>query len=167
MKLFKHTLITACAFVGIASSVLYTACEKDACTDLQCKNGGSCADGYCRCPSGYEGASCETRIVDRFIGSYIGTTRCNELPPLTDTLDVFFSQAPTTVGMVYRSKPTDTTYGTCSDKQIVVPAKEGNNQKRTYNIVLSDTKKLTYWDQNIYDVKGKKQNVCTFVGIRP
>jgi len=65
MKLLKYTLLPALFFIGIASSVLYTSCEKDYCTLLKCKNGGSCAEGFCRCKSGYEGTECEKPIYLR------------------------------------------------------------------------------------------------------
>ncbi|PZF71001.1 hypothetical protein [Taibaiella soli] len=166
MKFWKHTLITACSFVGIASTVLYTACEKDSCTDLTCKNGGSCADGFCRCPTGFEGAQCETRTVDRFTGTYYGNSRCNALPSLVDTVVVFLKTMPNTVGLVKMSNITDTLYGTVADNDITFPAQTGNNTARYVNAVIDgNAKKITVYDQQIYDVAANKQNVCNFIGF--
>ncbi|XZF15277.1 calcium-binding EGF-like domain-containing protein [Chitinophagaceae bacterium MMS25-I14] len=165
MKFWKYTLITAFSFIGIASTVLYTACEKDSCTDLKCKNGGSCADGYCRCPTGYEGAECETMVTDRFVGRYYGTTRCDQLPGLVDTLDVFVKSAPLTLGMVRHGNITDTIYGTADGNAVDVAAYSQNNQAKYVQATVA-LKKFTLYVQNISDVAGNKQSVCTFVGSK-
>ena len=51
---------------------LFTACEEDACAGVSCTNGGTCIEetGACDCLPGYEGATCETNIILKFIGSY-------------------------------------------------------------------------------------------------
>jgi len=166
MKFWKHTLITACTFIGIASTVLYTACEKDSCTDLTCKNGGSCADGFCRCPTGFEGAQCESRTVDRFIGTYYGNSRCNSLPSLVDTVVVFLKSMPNTVGLVKKSNITDTIYGTASGNNIEIPDQTGPNSSRSVNAVIDgNANKLTLYDQQVYDIANNKQNVCNFIGF--
>src|SRR4051812_8962853 len=94
MKFWKHTLLSAVAFLGIASTVLYTSCEKGSCTDLRCKNGGSCAEGFCRCPTGYEGAECEIKTTSRFVGIYYGYTHCDQDPSLLDTMEVYMKSEP-------------------------------------------------------------------------
>lgn len=39
-----------------------TACtEKNKCETLDCQNGGTCEDGYCKCPEGYIGSLCEIK----------------------------------------------------------------------------------------------------------
>src|ERR1044072_8728888 len=94
MKLWKNTLITAFAFIGISSTVLYTACVKDACADLKCQNNGTCTDGFCHCPTGYEGTECELLSTDRFQGVWVGTSVINTkpvdvIPTLYDTVSIF------------------------------------------------------------------------------
>src|SRR5438046_575325 len=105
MKFWKHTLLSAVAFIGIATTVLYTACEKDSCTDLKCKNGGACAEGFCRCVTGFEGAECELKIANRFIGTYYGYTHCNSDPSILDTLEVYIKNEPDIVEMYRHYAP--------------------------------------------------------------
>ncbi|MDX1905910.1 MAG: hypothetical protein SF053_02680 [Bacteroidia bacterium] len=38
---------------------LLTGCDKDACVESDCQNGGVCESGFCRCPDGFAGTSCE------------------------------------------------------------------------------------------------------------
>jgi hypothetical protein len=38
---------------------LVIGCYKDPCEDIFCKNGGTCIEGICKCPNGYEGENCE------------------------------------------------------------------------------------------------------------
>ena len=37
-----------------------SACKKDPCKGIVCKNGGTCANGDCNCPTGYTGSDCGT-----------------------------------------------------------------------------------------------------------
>jgi len=55
-RLFALGLVAITAFTAIT----YTSCNKDKCKDVTCQNGGACTDGTCSCPSGFEGANCET-----------------------------------------------------------------------------------------------------------
>ncbi|RYD55197.1 MAG: hypothetical protein EOP56_16760 [Sphingobacteriales bacterium] len=108
MNFWKTSLITACAFLGIGSTVLYTSCEKDACLDLKCKNGGSCTDGICRCPSGYEGSECQTAVATKFIGYYYGDTKCGLTPPYYDSAHVYLEKSPNMIGVVRFNNLADT-----------------------------------------------------------
>ena len=40
-------------------SLIYSSCKKDACSGVNCQNGGACSGGKCVCPSGYIGTYCE------------------------------------------------------------------------------------------------------------
>jgi hypothetical protein len=51
------------------TAVTFTSC-KDECKDITCENGGTCTEGICECPSGYEGTNCETSWASAFEGSY-------------------------------------------------------------------------------------------------
>ncbi len=53
MKLIK--LLTVCGLL------IFAACKKDNCKDVNCLNGGICNDGKCDCPPGYSGTNCETK----------------------------------------------------------------------------------------------------------
>jgi hypothetical protein len=68
----KSTLRTifASALVAIAgfTAVTLSSCEEDKCKGISCAYGGSCSEGICNCPAGYEGPQCETINRDRFLG---------------------------------------------------------------------------------------------------
>ncbi len=85
MKFWKHSLVAAAAFFCISSVVLYSSCTVDSCQTLLCRNGGTCADGFCRCPSGYEGTQCETLSSEKFKGMYYGITQCDGKPVILDS----------------------------------------------------------------------------------
>jgi len=58
-------------FFGLiaVAALSFTSC-KDECKDVTCSNGGSCTEGICECPSGYEGTNCETSWSSAFAGNY-------------------------------------------------------------------------------------------------
>jgi len=55
-------------------SVLYISCTKTGmapqCNGVLCANGGYCDSGVCKCPTGYEGPTCATASVSKFINTY-------------------------------------------------------------------------------------------------
>lgn len=77
---------SALCFLTLMALVL-TSCEKQEqnfgpttfykpCVNVICLNGGACQDGRCVCPAGFEGAQCEVKSVEKFIGSYAGFDEC-------------------------------------------------------------------------------------------
>lgn len=60
--------------VTIFSAVVFTACtkKKTTCATVACRNGGTCNGDHCVCPTGYQGAFCETG-VSSFV-TYTNTT---------------------------------------------------------------------------------------------
>jgi hypothetical protein len=97
MKFWKHTLISAFVFVGLSSSVLYTACTKDSCEKLKCKNGSVCTDEFCVCPEGYVGTECEEETSLKFLGFYDGNTKCDSLPVIIDSAYVMRGEEPNSI----------------------------------------------------------------------
>lgn len=144
MKFWKQILLTTFAFFSIGSMTLYISCEKDACSAVQCQNGGNCVSGICQCPTGYEGTSCQTLSVNRYLGTYYGTTT-DEGISLLDTIVVSPGSDLVTVNVSMRAFAPDAFSGNIINDDngyhIVVPAIVSGTYTRTVNIDLQ-TKKL-------------------------
>jgi hypothetical protein len=88
MKSFKIILST-CIIVVIAFTLSTTvSCKKGdvvyndttllhPCDNVTCLNGGTCRDGNCKCPQGYEGENCATKWSDKFVGSFNASDACS------------------------------------------------------------------------------------------
>ena len=76
MKNIKVSILGAFAF----AMVLFAGCD-DPCKDVTCLNGGTCLEGTCECPTGYEGTDCGTEINAKFTGTL------NMLSSACDTVD--------------------------------------------------------------------------------
>lgn len=94
MKNWKSLLVTVFSFFAVASMVVLNSCVKDPCTELSCQNGGSCSDGFCQCPTGFEGAECEITTASRFVGKWAGNTRCDNFPLQVDTVTIDLKSEP-------------------------------------------------------------------------
>lgn len=58
----RYIIITALFTITFFSVALHTGCtQTDKCASISCKNGGTCNDGICNCPTGYTGNLCETK----------------------------------------------------------------------------------------------------------
>lgn len=88
MKFWKHSLLSAGMFLAVATTVTYTSCVHDSCKALMCRNGGTCADEFCRCPTGYEGTQCEIISRNKFLGTFTGKTQVNGQPVTGDAATV-------------------------------------------------------------------------------
>ncbi len=67
----RSVLLTASIITAAFGAVTYTACTEDKCKAIVCANGSVCKDGACICPSGYEGAQCETVNRERFLDNWV------------------------------------------------------------------------------------------------
>jgi hypothetical protein len=158
MKFWKHSLITVFAFLAIASTVFINACISDSCQRLICRNKGTCVDGFCKCPSGYEGARCETSVVVKFTGYYYGFTKCDMNPPVIDSAYVFAVGTPTGIaGHIFTSSG-DTVRGEVIGSTLV--SDQTSSGGNLANIKIENGKLNFYIQKNI---NGETQ-ICTFQG---
>jgi hypothetical protein len=77
LKSIRNIALATILTVGAFSTVLYTSCNKDACKDVVCQNGGTCVNGTCSCATGYEGTNCETLSATKFVGLWTVAETCN------------------------------------------------------------------------------------------
>jgi len=73
MRKLKSILVASILTIGAFSATLVTSCNPDECKDIVCANGGSCSDGTCVCPAGYEGTLCETQSRTKFVKTWSAT----------------------------------------------------------------------------------------------
>lgn len=164
MKRWKLSLLTLSLIFFVFGLVLFSACEKDPCTDLKCKNGSACTEGFCRCPTGYEGAECEIKTSSRFLGTFVGYNHCNDFPALNDTLDVRQVAEPNIVSFSLRhNNPSEMFQGTVVGYTIMVA-------DQTINNTLVRTQAVIDHDQiNVIIDRGTgpgNHTTCTFIGTR-
>lgn len=69
MKNLKTILLASVLTLGAFTATVFNSCNPDACKDIVCANGGTCTDGTCACPSGFEGTLCETQSLSKFLSS--------------------------------------------------------------------------------------------------
>jgi hypothetical protein len=62
-----------------ALGALVLSCEQGSCENITCLNGGTCRNGRCQCPVGFEGVRCETKWTDWWIGTYTVDDRCRRV----------------------------------------------------------------------------------------
>ncbi len=99
MKSIRNIAFAALMTIGAFSAITYTACNKDECKDVVCNNGGTCVDGTCSCPTGYEGTNCDAKTRDKFIGSWAGSDKCG-LGTYTITLSIAASSSSSVTALV-------------------------------------------------------------------
>ncbi len=85
MKSWKIVVGTAFLFLATALSTMISSCN-DPCNDRICKNGGVCREGECICADGFEGPLCESKMYEKFIGTWDGTYRCGGGIPTNETI---------------------------------------------------------------------------------
>lgn len=167
MKAWKLTLLTICCFFTVSGLVLFSACAKDPCTQLKCKNGSACTEGFCRCQTGYEGAECEFKTVNRFIGTYIGYNHCDENTPLLDTLDVYLVAEPNMLEFHLRNNnPQQKFQGPAVGYDVDVPDFAQDSTIRKVHLSV-DHKDISMLVERDFDTdKPGMREVCLFSGTR-
>lgn len=128
MKFWKHSLLAACSFLAIASMVTYSSCVNDSCKAIVCRNGGTCADEFCTCPSGYEGTQCEIKSMEKFVGFYDGITKVNQQTVIIDSANVDYVRGKlATVEAYIFSRPNDMITGEAGLTEVAVASTESKN----------------------------------------
>lgn len=160
MKFWKHTLVSAFAFLGVTSTVLYTACKEDSCLKLHCLHDATCSDGFCRCVTGWEGSECGQPASNRFVGRFYGFSKCNEETPFIDTAKIYVQTQPNKVYAVRNSSKTDTLFGVISGSHILYDDRTSSG--RVIDIYAENNKIKIY----VQDRVNGETTQCTFEGTR-
>jgi hypothetical protein len=153
-------MISAMAFLGVSTTVLYTACEKDSCVQLKCQNDAPCVDGFCVCKEGFEGVECREFAADRFTGHYIGSSVRNDIPYVIDSADVKLEAFPNHVNlMLYSDFKAEGGDDDDVQKVLFKGKIEGNRVitrdevKGTYFEMVEDNDKITVYMERTVDGK--------------
>lgn len=64
----KSVILSAVGVIAVFSTITVTSCNDDPCNAIVCSYGGTCAEGDCICPSGYEGTHCEVVTREKYRG---------------------------------------------------------------------------------------------------
>jgi len=148
MKKVRTILLTGVLTMGVFSTVIYSSCsKKDKCDDIECKNGGSCNDGVCKCPLGYEGVNCETASKSKFLGSFNAKDNCpvaNPARAYTDYSITITSGATATEVYVINlgdasPNPSDALTGTLVSKNQIEIAPKTLSNNLTYSGTITYT----------------------------
>lgn len=151
-------MISALAFLGVCTIMVYSACDRDSCLTLKCKHEAPCVNGVCKCPTGYVGTECQTWATDRWVNSYLGDTKCNSTPPFFDSLSVAVASEPDKINVYIKSKPGYVFYGMIDGDQADLV---DTAHKATGHIVLDkDTKITLYMEETL----NSEKSTCSFVG---
>lgn len=132
-------LLTSFVFIAIIVTVVHSSCERNVCNNVNCFNGGSCNGGTCLCPLGYEGPTCQSLSITRYLGTYIGLTTCDETGFVSDTaVIVADGVAINTVSITLSTLKLKILHGYVSSNQA------------TYSIIITNNDSLST-DSTIYD----------------
>jgi hypothetical protein len=170
MKFLKPAILTTLLFFAFVSTILYTSCEKNACNNVVCHNGGSCSMGTCRCPTGVEGYQCQSLTSARYVGIYAGYSQCDNLASTYDTVTITTDNLPLNqVAVRMKSIKPKVLYGYIENNQSTYSIVVTNNDSsatyaRIYTITLQDDKNLSIhaYDHTYVNPFNTNINKCTF-----
>ena len=181
MKFWKPVLLTTLLFSAFATVIIATSCEKNPCNNVSCDNGGSCNNGVCRCPTGYENTQCQTKSVTRYLGTYAGYTTCNNSAQVIDSAYIYADTSNASmlnyVWVVYKSISPKVLHGYVRNNEstytIVVPNVTATNYLKIYTISLESygnktNNKLsiqTYEKSNVVP-NDTVVTTCSFIGFK-
>ena len=133
----KNSSIKFLGLFAIVATLFFASC--DPCSDVECQNGGTCAEGVCTCADGYEGTNCETRMTTKFVGAYTVAESCppnnynyasNVSESSTEATRINFSNFYDLSGFYGVSTPV---YGTVSGTDVTIPTQTITNGANTFS----------------------------------
>ena len=180
MKIWKLTILSSMLLMAVLSAVLYSSCVQNTCTNVTCLHGGSCGNGVCRCPTGYEGPTCATLSVTRFVGGYAGYTSCNNTQQVIDSAFITANSEINTVSVKMNSISPKILQGYISNNQstysIIVTNSDSSKSgstfyQRIFTITLQSDKSLSIheYEKNIFETLSGPDTIisnCTFLGFK-
>lgn len=170
MKNIKSILLSTIGFFAIATMVFLNSCVQDPCNELSCVNGGACTDGYCECPSGFEGTECEIYSYTRFVGKYAGNMRCNyndiTFPVTQDTVEIKVIQTPNLISLKMATGNTSVLefHGRALTPDAVFNAFDNGVVKVQPSIQIDGKQIYIYLETLTYST-GERQ-ICKFIGLK-
>lgn len=176
MKFWKPFLLTTALFGAIVSTAVLTSCEPNSCDGIICYNAGSCGSGVCNCPTGWEGAQCQTAKRDRYIGIYGGFMQCDNTAQTIDTVTIApANRGLLTVDVYVQSLLPKVLHGFVESNEstyriLVVnndSSKNGTKEYlRTFEITLQSDKTLVLhkYEYEIDNNIDTFQHACHFIG---
>lgn len=137
MKPTRTILAAGMLTFGAFALTTYTSCsksDKNPCENVTCQNGGTCVNGSCNCPDGYEGANCQTASSAKFKGFFEATDDC----PLGDRegdalkYDVVINASnsnPVNVTVTGLGNTDNVLNATAAGKELTIAEQEGTDGK--------------------------------------
>jgi hypothetical protein len=163
MKKLKTILLAGVLTAGVFSTAVFTSCNSDACADVVCSNGGSCVDGTCACPTGFEGAKCETLSRDKFIGVFNGTEQCNQgSDAYAITISTNSDKTKFNIQNLYNNVPVLTAIASANGNAFTIPSQTVAAGVTAVGSGTINGNTITI----TYTVSGAVTNTCTFTGIK-
>ncbi len=78
MRPFVRFVFCLVISAGVVTLSLYTSCKKNNnCSGVNCQNKGTCSDGFCICPAGVGGDTCQSIFKESFANTYGGSAGVN------------------------------------------------------------------------------------------
>ncbi|MES2702689.1 MAG: calcium-binding EGF-like domain-containing protein [Bacteroidota bacterium] len=181
MRFWKPIILTTLSFFAVATTILVTSCEKNPCDQVDCKNGGSCGHGLCKCPTGFEGPRCEAKSVARFIGTYGGFIECDNGAQVIDSAVIW--EDPAMRNFVYVLLKSDYTatgkilhgYTTVNESTYAITIVNNDSDKansvnylKTWTVTLQGDNKLLIhtYERNETNTDDTLEHSCYFLGFK-
>jgi hypothetical protein len=157
--------------LGCVLSLWMISCNVNPCKSISCLNNGTCREGACVCASGYEGAYCENKWSEKFIGFYEGIKRVNGSKDTATTVIIAPGANPKEVKMYFFNilggplSPFIAYSVTGQNTHINIPYQQAENSGYFYmgNGYLENNKYIHIYYEEV--INGKVTN-CIFEGTK-